>query len=238
MSRELLARLIEDQFGHRVAAACATMAEGAETITRLEPDLVIIAGTLPDGRGFDLVRVAAPQLERTRWLLLPAVLKAHGAREAVRLGVQGVVVKHSGVGALRQAIDKVLAGATFYCPASSALMTSGREIAVAPGRDDARLTTRELEVLHWIAEGKRNAEIAHILGNTAATVKSQVETILRKLHVETRGAAVAAWRRGVPVEAAKPRGELSRASALEPTHREPSAAREERWKKLGTSPVS
>jgi|GEM_PF-5988523 Response regulator containing a CheY-like receiver domain and an HTH DNA-binding domain len=66
----------------------------------------------------------------------------------------------------------------------------------AAGREQGlgALTAREREVLAWIAEGKRNAEIATILGSRPSTVKSQVETILRKLNAETRGAAAALWR--------------------------------------------
>ena len=57
------------------------------------------------------------------------------------------------------------------------------------------LTPREREVLHWVAEGKRDAEIAVILGNSVRTVEQHVRICLRKLGVETRVAACAAiWR--------------------------------------------
>lgn len=59
----------------------------------------------------------------------------------------------------------------------------------------ACLTRREREVWRWIAQGKRNDEIAAILNTRPSTVKSQVESILRKLHVENRGAAAAIWHR-------------------------------------------
>jgi DNA-binding CsgD family transcriptional regulator len=57
------------------------------------------------------------------------------------------------------------------------------------------LTPREREVLHWVAEGKRDSEIAVILKLSARTVEQHVRVCLRKLAVETRGAAAAAiWR--------------------------------------------
>lgn len=56
------------------------------------------------------------------------------------------------------------------------------------------LTPREAEVLHWVAEGKRDAEIAIILGTATRTVCKHVERILAKLSAETRLAAVAAAR--------------------------------------------
>ena len=54
------------------------------------------------------------------------------------------------------------------------------------------LTPREREVLHWIAEGKRDSEIALILGVSVRTVEQHVHVCLRKLGVETRAAAAAA----------------------------------------------
>lgn len=54
------------------------------------------------------------------------------------------------------------------------------------------LTRRECEVLGWLIEGKRDAEIAVILGISARTVQVHVASILAKLGVETRTAAVAA----------------------------------------------
>ena len=51
------------------------------------------------------------------------------------------------------------------------------------------LTRRELDVLKWIMEGKRNSEIAKILGISSRTVEQHVAKILVKLNVETRTAA-------------------------------------------------
>lgn len=56
----------------------------------------------------------------------------------------------------------------------------------------AGLSRRESEVLLWIAEGKRDKEIALILGISYRTVTDHVRAILTKLSVETRTAAVAA----------------------------------------------
>src|SRR6476661_832871 len=55
------------------------------------------------------------------------------------------------------------------------------------------LTARELEVVEWIAAGKRNREIGKILGCSPRTVQKHVEHILEKLQVETR-TAVCVWR--------------------------------------------
>jgi DNA-binding NarL/FixJ family response regulator len=51
------------------------------------------------------------------------------------------------------------------------------------------LTPRVAETLLWLAQGKTNADIATILGNSESTVKKHVLEIFEKLGVETRGAA-------------------------------------------------
>ncbi|MFL6583514.1 MAG: response regulator transcription factor [Chthoniobacterales bacterium] len=57
------------------------------------------------------------------------------------------------------------------------------------------LTTREREILHWVAEGKRDGEIAKILKLSIRTVEQHVRTCLRKLDVDKRGGAAAeVWR--------------------------------------------
>jgi DNA-binding CsgD family transcriptional regulator len=70
--------------------------------------------------------------------------------------------------------------------------------ATEPGPADfsrlarAGLTRREAEVLGWVAQGKRDAEIAAILGISKKTVSKHVEHLLAKLGAETRTAAVSA----------------------------------------------
>lgn len=71
----------------------------------------------------------------------------------------------------------------------------GREPMKAIGPDELTkhgLTAREAEVLVWVIQGKRDSEIALILGISSKTVSKHIERILSKLNVETRGAAVAA----------------------------------------------
>jgi len=63
------------------------------------------------------------------------------------------------------------------------------------------LTPREAEVLKWVAEGKRDGEIAVILGLSPRTVNHHLERIYRKLNVETRTAAAVRAREAVSLTA-------------------------------------
>jgi DNA-binding CsgD family transcriptional regulator len=52
------------------------------------------------------------------------------------------------------------------------------------------LTSRETEVLLWIAQGKTNAEIAQILGGSRRTMDKHVQNILAKLSLENRASVI------------------------------------------------
>jgi DNA-binding CsgD family transcriptional regulator len=66
----------------------------------------------------------------------------------------------------------------------------------SPANLTAKLTRRELEVLIWVSQGKRDSEIALILGISYRTVTNHVRAILSKLNVENRTAAVGAFQKG------------------------------------------
>ena len=68
------------------------------------------------------------------------------------------------------------------------LQESVASAAAAPA--SVAFTPREREVMHWVGEGKRNSEIAIILGCSIRTVEKHVEHILAKTGTETRTAAV------------------------------------------------
>lgn len=57
-------------------------------------------------------------------------------------------------------------------------------------RTGVKLTQRESEILHWIAEGKSNFEIGVILGVSNRTVDTHRANLFKKLSFENRGAAV------------------------------------------------
>lgn len=192
--RSTLSVLLQEVRGHAVVGAAGTVREGAAWLARERCDLVIFDWRLPDGHGLELAERRSGSAGCPRWLLLASDGPGFFPVEAVRAGVRAVVAKqHFTPARLDQAMAAAFAGEEYLCPASERLV----RCAVADG-GRRRLTARECEVLRWIAEGKRNAEIARILGTSASTVKTQVESIIDKLDVETRGAAVAAWREGMP----------------------------------------
>jgi DNA-binding CsgD family transcriptional regulator len=62
------------------------------------------------------------------------------------------------------------------------------------------ITSREIEILQWVRDGKSNHEIGDILAISPLTVKNHVQKILKKLKVQNRAQAVA---RGISLQLIK-----------------------------------
>lgn len=182
MVRQLFAHLIKEDLGLVLAADCTTVAEGTDALQREKPDLAIVDWMLPDGRGFDLVRSVGSKLPRTRWLFISSNEQGHLVREAVSLGVQGFVMKRSDLSTLREAVRRVLAGETYYCPASARLLVDrmvgeGQAVGV-------NLSPREREVLRGYAHGENPKALASRLGVSAKTVQNHLSILKEKLGLQ------------------------------------------------------
>ncbi|HQY06073.1 MAG TPA: response regulator transcription factor, partial [Lacunisphaera sp.] len=127
-------------------------------------------------------RQVGPRLPRTRWLFVSSNEQGHLVREAVSLGVQGFVMKRADLSTLREAVRRVLAGETYYCPASARLLVDrmvgeGQAIGVS-------LTTREREVLRGFARGENPKVLADRLGVSTKTIQNQLSILKEKLSLQ------------------------------------------------------
>jgi len=179
MVRELFAHLITKDLGLVLAAECATAEAGLVTVRRERPDLVIADWALPDGRGLDLVRTLGPQLPDTRWLMISAGEQGAFVQEAAALGVQGFVMKRSDLPTLREAVRRVLAGETYYCPVSARLLAA--RIVSEGAAGGGAPTPRERDVLIGFARGENPKAIADRLGTSVKTVQNHLTALKDKL---------------------------------------------------------
>src|SRR3546814_210445 len=107
--------------------------------------------------------------------------------EAIKLGVDGVVLKDSDPNELLSCIQQVMSGNKSIAPfvMEQALVHS---ISAPPSEANAlaALTERELEIAGLIRAGLRNREIASRCGLTEGTVKVHLHSIFQKLNIKSR----------------------------------------------------
>lgn len=81
-----------------------------------------------------------------------------------------------------------------HLPHQSRLRRRSTDLAEPMNEPDFNLSERESEILHWVARGKTNPEIALILDISAFTVKNHMQRLFKKLDVTNRAQAVSKYR--------------------------------------------
>lgn len=184
--RDGLAAIAETQEDMEVVGEAGDGEQAVDLALKLGPDVVLMDLRLPKISGVEAIRRIRSQLPRTHVLILTTYDSDEAILEGLQAGAEGYLLKGSSRQELLSAIRAVARGESLL-PASVAGRLLTRLHSSAAGMD---LSTRELEVLRLMAEGKRNREIAGDLFLSEKTIKSHVSSILRKLNAEDRTEAV------------------------------------------------
>jgi len=179
--------------------------DGVEAVAaarRLRPDVTLMDVRMPRMDGIAATRrLLADEPAVTRVVVLTTFDVDSHVYDALRAGASGFLLKNAPPEELVQAIRVVAAGGALLDPAVTRRVIEEFARSPAPGPVPARvaeLTDRELEVLHLVAQGLSNAEIAASLVVSEATVKTHVARMLAKLGLRDRVQAVVfAYERGL-----------------------------------------
>lgn len=160
--------------GHRVVSSSGT---GAGALAAVGGDLFLVDLWMPGGTGIDVLRALRVRGDTRPLILMTASIDDDRLREALDLGVAGVVLKASMAPQLLACIDQVLAGRRWIDPAL-------RDRRPASPLD--RLNSRERAIVALVASGLRNREIGQRQGMTEGNVKVTLHRVYERLGVSNR----------------------------------------------------
>lgn len=189
-------RIALEQDGFVITAEETTGAGAVAAALRERPDVCLLDVHMPRGTGVEAAAAIRAQLPETQVVMLTGSSDDDDLFEALEAGASGYLLKGIDPGLLGSALRDVLRGEAALAPALAARVIGefrarGRRRArglVRPEEDD--LTSREWEVLDCLSEGLSTARIAERLFISETTVRRHIGSILKKLHVSTRQAAV------------------------------------------------
>jgi DNA-binding NarL/FixJ family response regulator len=180
--RESLVGLLQGDAGIVVVAQAADGLETVEKALATRPDVVITDLSMPRLGGLEVVRRLREALPDTKVLVLTMHKEDEYVLQAVRAGASGYLVKDSAASELLAAVRSLHAGRGYFGP--QAAMTLAEQLQ-HPERtlDDpyGRLTSREREVFHLLAEGLTTKEIARRLDISVKTAENHRGRVLDKL---------------------------------------------------------
>jgi len=154
------------------------------------PDIVLMDVKLPDMSGIEATSAICQEFAEALVIMLSTHDSEEDIYRSIQAGARTYILKSAPREELIQTIRAIYAGEPCISPAI------GERLAERSRR--AELTTRELEVLRLVANGRSNKEIGSALHLAEITVKVHVGRILAKLKVNDRTqAATTALRRGI-----------------------------------------
>jgi DNA-binding NarL/FixJ family response regulator len=187
--RQGIKSLLESNLDMQVIGEAENGQRALEQIPALKPDIVLMDIRMPVMDGVAATKAIAQNYPDAKVLVLTTFDDDEYVSQAMRLGAKGYLLKDTEPDELALAIRSVYKGHTQLGPGlfEKALVPSPASApSIQPPPELAQLTARELEVLHLIASGANNREIAASLFLSENTVKNYVTNILSHLNLRDR----------------------------------------------------
>jgi two-component system response regulator NreC len=185
--RSGLRMLLEAEEGFEVLAEAGDVPTTERRVRAYHPRVLVLDLNMPGESSLPAIpriREASPE---TQIVVLTMQNDPAFAREALRSGAVGYVLKEAADGELVQAVKLAAEGRTYLNPELGARLAAEPPEPAGPPDD---LSLREIEVLKLIALGHTNSEIAGNLYLSVRTVESHRAHIQQKTRRTTRAELV------------------------------------------------
>ncbi|MGD0813101.1 MAG: response regulator transcription factor [Verrucomicrobiota bacterium] len=185
--REGLRRMLELEDDLEVAGEAQDGRQAIALAKKLRPNVVLMDIAMPLLNGLEATRQVLKALPSTKVLILSAHSDDAYVKNASESGAMGFLLKQTSAQDVCRAIREIQKGNTFFSPTISKrfdhLNPKSPNRSGVLKRNGVKLTSREMEVLQLIAEGKANKETASELGIGIKTVEKHREHLMQKLGI-------------------------------------------------------
>lgn len=187
--RRGLKSLLQTHAGWEVCGEAADGRTAVELVKKLNPQIVILDVTMPGLSGIEATRQILAARPRTEILILTMHESEELIAEILEIGARGYVLKTDTDRDLLRAVSALAEHKLFFTSTVAEIVLNGylqRKQRPAPAGGQAiALTAREREVIHLLAEGKSNKEVAIVLGIATKTAEAHRINIMRKLNLHS-----------------------------------------------------
>lgn len=193
--REGIRLILRQEKGIKIVGEAASGPQTIDVISDLKPDVVLLDITIAKINGTQVVLPIRQKSPKTKALMLTTASDEAMIFKSLKAGAKGYLSKDSSVSDLTKAIKAVHQGEVWIERKLMSRFFDQEAIGDSKGRNPQvrtkeGLTPREREVLHFLATGCTNKEIAQDLFISEKTVKTHLASIFRKLKVSRRLGAI------------------------------------------------
>lgn len=177
-----LRKLVEAQRGWKICSEAATGRAALQKVKKLKPEIVLLDLTLPDIRGVEAVPEIVEIHDQAGILVLSDYESGAIIRRAVASGARGLILKSDGFRDVVRGVQALARGKSFQSRRAAELMKESSSAEMRSGYQFS-VTTRELQILKLLAEGKTNKEVGAALTVSVRTVEAHRASLMRKLEL-------------------------------------------------------
>ncbi len=161
--------------------------QAVQLAKKLLPDVVLMDIAMPSLNGLEATRQLLREVPSAKVLILSSYADDEYVEQLTEAGAVGYLIKQTAANDLLKAIREVHKGNAYFSPSISKRLMDHYRQAFLSGqpvkKQGERLTSRELEVLQLIAEGKANKQIAAELFISIKTVEKHRQQVMNKLAI-------------------------------------------------------
>ena len=187
--RSGLRLLLDGQEDIEVVGEAGNAKDAVFRARALKPDVILLDVVMPGESGIDVLPKLLRESPETRVLVLSMQDDPSYVREAFAAGARGYVLKEAADEEVVSAVREIAGGGSYVHPTLGARMVAAEAQERAAAEADP-LSEREREVLHLLALGHTNQEIAEELYISVRTAESHRAHIMQKLRLATRAELV------------------------------------------------
>jgi DNA-binding NarL/FixJ family response regulator len=179
--------LLKHERDIEVVGEAETGRQAVQLSRKLRPAVVVMDIAMPLLNGLEATRQIRRDFPDTKVLILSAHSDDAYVQKAIVLGAAGFLLKQTASDNLAKAIREVQKGNSFFSHSISTRLRGRQQ--KSPDREGQfkkktnRLSSREVEVLQLIAEGKPNKQVAEELGVSFKTVDKHRQHLMSKLDI-------------------------------------------------------
>ena len=185
--REGFRKMLELEDDLEVVGEAQNGRQAVAMVKKLRPAVVLMDIAMPLLNGLEATLQVLKVAPATKVLILSAHSDDAYVKNATESGAVGFLLKQTSSHVVCEAIREVQKGNRFFSPTVARrlhqLDGKSPDRAGMPKLRNARLSSREMEVLQLIAEGKANKETAAELGISIKTVEKHRDHLMQKLNI-------------------------------------------------------
>jgi DNA-binding NarL/FixJ family response regulator len=185
--REGFRSLLEHESDLEIVGEAETGRQAVQMTRKLRPSVVVMDIAMPLLNGLEATRQIRKDFPETKVLILSAHSDDAYVDQVAALDASGFLVKQTSSHELAAAIRKIHEGGTFFSASIFKRVKDRSRKSLGRNGNATKknncLSSREVEVLQLIAEGKANKQVAAELGVSFKTVDKHRQHLMSKLNI-------------------------------------------------------